>query len=135
VIDRADESVEPPQFTVQSGDLRGTLFLCAGQRGRNVFQLSADLRQLLGLCAKGFRHPLYFSGVVDRVVAVLVVPRLAEAFPGVRERVVGFCGVSTGAIEGLRQLRDLKRPARLQALVDRPRIPTGGGDQLIAAPF
>jgi hypothetical protein len=54
VIDRADESVEPPQFTVQSGDLRGTLFLCAGQRGRNVFQLSADLRQLLGLCAKGF---------------------------------------------------------------------------------
>jgi hypothetical protein len=33
-------------------------------------------------------------------------------------------------MEGLRQLRDLKWAASLQALVDRPRITTGGSDQL-----
>ncbi len=125
-----DESVETPQLTVQRRDLRCPLFLRAGQRGSDLFQFGADFGQLLGLRAKGFRHPLHLGGVVDRIVAVLMVPCLAEAFPGVCEGVVRFGSVSTGAVKGLRQLRDLKRLAGLQALVDRPRVATRRGDQL-----
>jgi hypothetical protein len=58
-----------------------------------------------------------------------MVPGRGEPLARVLEGVVGFGGVPTGTMESLRQLGYLKRAARLQALVDRPRIAAGRRDQ------
>ncbi len=63
-------------------------------------------------------------------VAILVVPCRVEALPGLLERVVRFRGVPARAMEGFRKTRDLRRIAGLQALIDRPRISAGLGDQI-----
>ncbi|OBB94530.1 hypothetical protein A5781_02075 [Mycobacterium sp. 852002-30065_SCH5024008] len=88
---------------VQGGDLGGTLLLRISKGGSDVLQVGPDLGQLLRLRAKGFRQPLHFGGVVDRVVPVLVVPRLAEAQLGYLEGMVGFGSVSARGIKRLGQ--------------------------------
>lgn len=102
-----------------------------GQGGGDVLQVDADLRQLKRLGPYRFGYPLHFGGVVDRVVAVLVVPRRVEAVASVLERVVGLRSATAGFAESLRQIGDLQRLTGLQASVDRPGVATGLSDQRV----
>ncbi|CAM3517922.1 hypothetical protein MYCO108962_23855 [Mycobacterium colombiense] len=125
----ADQIVELLQLGLQRGDLCGSGLLRLSQRRGDVFQVRPDLGQLQCLRPKRFRHPLHLVGVVDRMAAVPMVPRGFEAGAGLLEGVVGLGRASPRPQKRPGQIGDLQRAAGLQALVDRPRVATGCGDQ------
>lgn len=64
-----------------------------------------------------------------RVLAVFSIPGRFEAATGFLEGRVGLGGASTRRVKRLRQLGNLGRPTRVQAVLDRPGIAAGLGDQ------
>src|SRR6185312_4729311 len=115
---------------LRRGDFLSAGFLRLGQGSGDVLQVNTDLRQLERLRPKRFDGALYLGGVVDRVVAILMVPGGVEAVAGLLEGMVGLLGASARSVERIRQLRNLKRTAGLQTPVDLPRITAGLGDQV-----
>jgi hypothetical protein len=59
-----------------------------GEGGRDIFQVGTDFGQLLGLSTQRLRGALDFGGVVDRVIAILMIPGRVEAATGFAERIV-----------------------------------------------
>nr|WP_276807200.1 hypothetical protein [Mycobacterium nebraskense] len=125
----ADHVVKHVQLRFQRGDLAGGGLLRFGQGGSDGFQIGPDLGQLHGLGTERLGGALDFIGVVDRVVAILMVPGRIEAVAGLLECVVGLRGGPARGMKRRGQTGDLRRVARLQAPIDLPRVAAGEGDQ------
>ncbi|CFR82279.1 Uncharacterised protein [Mycobacterium tuberculosis] len=121
--------VDPLQLTFERRNPPGRSPLRLGEVGRNVLQIDTDLGQLQRLHTQRRGHALHFGGVVDRVLAVFSIPGRFEAATGFLEGRVGLGGASTRRVKRLRQLGNLGRPTRVQAVLDRPGIAAGLGDQ------
>lgn len=130
MLSSVDHIVEALQLVFQQADSLRPRLLRFSQGGGDVLQIGADLGKLLRLRAKGFDEALHFGGIIDRVVAVLVIPGRVEAFPGLLKCVIGFGRVASGSVKSLSEAGYLRGAAGLKALVDRPRIAAGFRDQL-----
>ncbi|MEY8017012.1 hypothetical protein AB8998_19480 [Mycobacterium sp. HUMS_12744610] len=97
----ADQVIELLQLGFKRRDLAGGAFLRLGQRRGDAFEIGGDLRQLRRLRTQRFGHPFYLGGVVDRVIAILVVPGGVEAATGHIEGVIGLGAAAARIVEKL----------------------------------
>jgi hypothetical protein len=74
-------------------------------------------------------HALHLGGIVDRMIAILVVPGRVEAATRFDECVAGLGGASARSVKRLGQVGNLGRATNLQALIDRPWVPAGLRDE------
>jgi hypothetical protein len=116
------------QLTLQHPDLARGRSLRLRQNRRNAFQVDGDLRQLRSLHAQGTRRALYFGCIVDRVIAVLAVPRRFESALCLSEGRLSLAGQLSGIVKSLGKCRDLRRSTALQGRINGPRVAAGRGD-------
>ncbi|MGB9227813.1 MAG: hypothetical protein WCB80_32275 [Mycobacterium sp.] len=126
----ADFVVELLQPAFQRCDLPSGGVLRPGQGGGDVFEVHTEFGQLQRLRPQQLNDPWHLVGIVDRMVAVLVIPRRLKPLPRLLKGLVGLGSTSTRSVKRLRQVCNLSRAPRLQSLVDRPRIPAGLGNQM-----
>ncbi|OBH03696.1 hypothetical protein A5695_00980 [Mycobacterium sp. E1747] len=119
---RDDDFVKHLQLVIERADFSHASFLCLRQSSGDVLQIRPDLGQPFRLPAERFSHAFHFSGVVDRMIAVLVVPGGIESVLGLIKVLTGRSCAPTRVVECLGKTVDLPGATRLQAPIYLPGV-------------
>nr|WP_252871934.1 hypothetical protein [Mycobacterium marinum] len=123
-----DQVIKVLQLNFEGGDSSGSAFLRLSQRCGDLLQMGSDLGQLLGLSAQRLGCALHLGGIVDGVLAVLVIPGSFKASAGLLKRNVRLGSAASRSVKRGCQVGNLSWATSLEALVDRPGITSGIGD-------
>ena len=130
-----DRVVDLDEPAVEAADRDVATALCLGECRRDVLEIGGDLGHLLSTEPQPLGRASDLLGIVDRMCGVVAIPGLLEALLGLKKLFVGLGDARASGTKRAGQLADLAGCARLDRVVDLPRIASGRADEFGNTPI